>query len=401
MPALSELKIRTARPRERAYKLFDERGLFMLVTPTGGRLWRFRYRLGGVEKLLTLGAYPDVPLKRARERREDARKLVADGIDPNAKRRAEKAAHANTFEAIADEWLDLQRKTLAAETLEILGTRLKSFLYPYVGSRPITSITAQELLATLRRIEARGTHETAHRVRSLAGRVFRYAVATGRAQHDIAADLKEALAPVKSRNFASVTAPARVGELLRAIDGYTGQPVTAMALKLAPLVFVRPGELRGAEWSEFDLEGAEWRIPAVRMKMGEQHIVPLSRQAVAILRELQILTGGGRYVFPSLLSAERPMSDNTINAALRRLGYASDEQTGHGFRSMASTLLNEQGFPPDVIELQLAHSERNKVRAAYNRAQRLEERRKMMQSWADYLGTLRATPSGSNPDSHQ
>jgi integrase len=373
----------------------------MLVTPTGGRLWRFRYRLGGVEKLLTLGAYPDVPLKRARERREDARKLVADGIDPNAKRRAEKAAHANTFEAIADEWLDLQRKTLAAETLEILGTRLKSFLYPYVGSRPITSITAQELLATLRRIEARGTHETAHRVRSLAGRVFRYAVATGRAQHDIATDLKDALAPAKCRNFASVTEPARVGELLRAIDGYTGQPVTAMALKLAPLVFVRPGELRGAEWSEFDLEGAEWRIPAVRMKMGEQHIVPLSRQAVAILRELQILTGGGRYVFPSLLSAERPMSDNTINAALRRLGYASDEQTGHGFRSMASTLLNEQGFPPDVIELQLAHSERNKVRAAYNRAQRLEERRKMMQSWADYLGTLRATPSGSNPDSHQ
>jgi len=389
MPALSEMKIRAARPRERAYKLFDERGLFMLVTPTGGRLWRFRYRLGGVEKLLTLGAYPDVPLKRAREKREDARKLVADGIDPNVKRRAEKSAHANTFEAIADEWLDLQRKTLAAETLEILGTRLKSFLYPYVGRRPITSISARELLAALRRIEARGTHETAHRVRSLAGRVFRYAVATGRAQHDIAADLKDALAPVATRNFASVTEPARVGELLRAIDGYSGQPITAMALKLAPLVFVRPGELRGAEWSEFDLEGAEWRIPAVRMKMGEQHIVPLSRQAVAILRELQILTGGGRYVFPSLLSAERPMSDNTISAALRRLGYTSDEQTGHGFRSMASTLLNEQGFPPDVIELQLAHGERNKVRAAYNRAQRLGERRKMMQEWGDFLDALR------------
>jgi integrase len=394
MPALSEMKIRAARPKERAYKLFDERGLFMLVTPTGGRLWRFRYRLGGVEKLLTLGAYPDVLLKRAREKREDARKLVADGIDPNAKRRAEKSARANTFEAIADEWLNLQRKTLAIETLEILGTRLKSFLYPYVGSRPITSITAQELLAALRRIEARGTHETAHRVRSLAGRVFRYAVATGRAQHDVAADLKDALAPVKCRNFASVTEPARVGELLRAIDGYTGQPVTAMALKLAPLVFVRPGELRGAEWSEFDLEGAEWRIPAARMKMGEQHIVPLSRQAVAIVRELHALTGRGRYVFPSLLSAERPMSDNTINAALRRLGYTSDEQTGHGFRSMASTLLNEQGFPPDVIELQLAHTERNKVRGAYNRAQRLEERRKMMQAWADYLDVLK--PASGN-----
>ena len=396
MPALSEMKIRAARPRERAYKLFDERGLFMLVTPTGGRLWRFRYRMGRVEKLLTLGAYPDVPLKRAREKREDARKLVADGIDPNTKRRAEKSAHANTFEAIAVEWLDLQRKTLATETLEILGTRLKSFLYPYVGSRPITSITAQELLAALRRIEARGTHETAHRVRSLAGRVFRYAVATGRVQHDVAADLKDALAPVKCRNFASITDPARVGELLRAIDGYTGQPVTAMALKLAPLVFVRPGELRGAEWSEFDREGAEWRIPAARMKMGEQHIVPLSRQAVAILRELQILTGGGRYVFPSLLSADRPMSDNTINAALRRLGYASDEQTGHGFRSMASTLLNEQGFPPDIIELQLAHTERNKVRAAYNKAQRLEERRRMMQAWADYLEGLRLVDVNAN-----
>jgi integrase len=389
MPALSEAKIRGARPKERAYKVFDERGLFMLVTPTGGRLWRFRYRLGGVEKLLTLGGYPDVTLKRAREKRDDARRLVADGIDPSAKRHAERAAQADTFEAIAREWLELQSRSLAPETMEILGTRLKSFLYPYVGSRPIASITAQELLAALRRIEARGTNETAHRVRSLAGRVFRYAVATGRAQHDVAADLKDALAPVKSRNFASVTEPARVGELLRAIDGYSGQPITAFALKLAPLVFVRPGELRGAEWSEFDLDAAEWRIPAARMKMREQHIVPLSRQAVAILRELEILTGRNRYVFPSLLSAERPMSNNTINAALRRLGYGSDEQTGHGFRSMASTLLNEQGFQPDVIELQLAHSERNKVRAAYNRAQRIAERRKMMQAWSDYLENLR------------
>jgi integrase len=389
MPALSEAKIRASRPKERAYKVFDERGLFMLVTPTGGRLWRFRYRMGGVEKLLSLGAYPDVPLKRAREKREDARKLVADGIDPSAKRQAERATQVETFEAIAKEWLELQSRSLAAETMEILGTRLKSFLNPYVGSRPIASITAQELLAALRRIEARGRHETAHRVRSLAGRVFRYAVATGRAQHDVAADLKDALAPVKSRNFASVTEPARVGELLRAIDGYSGQPITALALKLAPLVFVRPGELRGAEWSEFDLEGAEWRIPAARMKMGEQHIVSLSRQAMEILRELHILTGNGRYVFPSLLSAERPMSDNTINGALRRLGYGSGEQTGHGFRSMASTLLNEQGFPPDIIELQLAHQERNKVRAAYNKAQRLTERRAMMQSWADFLDQLR------------
>jgi len=254
----------------------------------------------------------------------------------------------------------------------------------------VNAITAQELLAALRRIEARGKHETAHRVRALAGRVLRFAVATGRAAHDVAADLKDALAPVKSRNFASVTDPVRVGQLVRAIDGYDGQPMTALALKLAPLVFVRPGELWGAEWSEFDLENAEWRIPGSRMKMGELHIVPLSVQAVTILRELQVLTGTLRLVFPSLLSLDRPMSENTINAALRRLGYSGDEQTGHGFRSMASTLLNEQGFPPDVIELQLAHSERNKVRAAYNRAQRLAERREMMQRWADYLDGLRA-----------
>jgi integrase len=245
------------------------------------------------------------------------------------------------------------------------------------------------VLAALKRIEARGRYETAHRVRALAGRVFRYAVATGRAQHDVAADLKDALAPVKSKNFASVTDPLRVGELMRAIHGYTGQPVTALALRLAPLVFVRPGELRAAEWSEFDLANSEWRIPAERMKMGEAHIVPLARQAIAILLELEPFARGGRYLCPSLRTRDRPMSDNTVNAALRRLGYTSEEQTGHGFRSMASTLLNEQGFPPDVIELQLAHTERNKVRAAYHKAQRLPERRKMMQAWADYLDRLR------------
>jgi integrase len=390
VPALSELKIRNAKPRERAYKIFDERGLFLLVTPTGGRLWRLRYRIGNLEKLISLGAYPDVPLKRAREKRDDARRLVADEIDPSADRKAKRAAMLVTFEGVAQEWLDLQAKSLAPETISILGSRLNSGLYPYLGSRPVGAITAQELLAALRRIEARGRHETAHRVRALAGRVLRYAVATGRAQHDVAADLKDALAPVKSKNFASVTDPVRVGELMRAIDGYTGHPVTALALKLAPLVFVRPGELRAAEWSEFDLPNAEWRIPGTRMKMGEPHVVPLACQALAILRELQPLARGGRYLFASLRTRDRPMSNNTINAALRRLGYSGEEQTAHGFRSMASTLLNEQGFPPDVIELQLAHAERNKVRAAYNKAQRLAERRKMMQAWADYLDGLRA-----------
>jgi integrase len=401
MPVLNEARIRATRPKDRAYKLFDERGLFMLVTPSGGRLWRFRYRLGGVEKLLTLGAYPDVSLKRAREKRDDARKLVADDVDPSAKRQAERTALADTFEAIGGEWLNLQRAKLVAETVSILEARLKTYLYPYLGGRAISAITVQELLRVLRRIEARGKNETAHRVRSLASRIWRYAVATGRAERDITTDLRGALAPVKARNFAAIIEPARVGELLRTIHGYQGHGVvTPFALKLAPLVFVRPGELRAAEWSEFDLDGAEWRIPAARMKMGEQHIVPLSRQAVEILRELHPLTSRKRYVFPSLLTRDRPMSENTINAALRRLGYGGDEQTGHGFRSMASTLLNEQGFPPDVIELQLAHAERNKVRAAYNKAQRLGERKNMMQWWADYLDALRTGVTQSGKDSH-
>jgi integrase len=392
MPLLSEARIRASRPKDRLYKVFDERGLFLLTTPSGGRLWRFRYRLGGVEKLLTLGAYPDVSLKRAREKRDDARKLVADDVDPSAKRQAEKTAQADTFEAIGTEWLNLQKTKLVAETISILEARLKTYLFPYLGSRPISAIPVQELLAVLRRIEARGKNETAHRVRSLASRVWRYAVATGRAERDITTDLRGALAPVKARNFAAIVDPARVGELLRAIHGYQGHGVVAaLALKLAPLVFVRPGELRAAEWSEFDLDGAEWRIPAAKMKMGEQHIVPLSRQAVAILREVHPLTGRGRYVFPSLVTRDRPMSENTINAALRRLGYDGNEHTGHGFRSMASTLLNEQGFPPDVIELQLAHAERNKVRAAYNKAQRLGERKAMMQAWSDYLDGLRVS----------
>jgi integrase len=386
---LNDSKIRSAKPRERAFKLYDERGLFLLVTPTGGRLWRLKYELHGHEKLISLGAYPDVTLQRARDRREAARKLICDDIDPSDQRKTERAVLAQTFQGVANEWLELQKKSLAPETISILGARLTSGLYPYLGNRPIATIRAQEVLFALKRIEARGKHETAHRVRALAGRVFRYAVATGRAQHDVAADLKDALAPVKSRNFASVTDPARVGELMRAIHGYSGQPVTALALKLAPLVFVRPGELRAAEWSEFDLAAAEWRIPAARMKMREAHIVPLARQALSILRELEPWARGGRYLFPSLRTRDRPMSNNTINAALRRLGYSSEEQTGHGFRSMASTLLNEQGYPPDVIELQLAHSERNKVRAAYNKAQRLPERRTMMQAWADYLDGLR------------
>jgi integrase len=396
MPTLTESTIRAAKSKEKPYKLFDEKGLFLLVTPPGGRLWRFKFRYGGVEKLLAIGPYPDVPLKRARERRDEARRLLADRIDPSAKRQAERAAQADTFKAIALEWLAKQK--LADSTREKAEWMFETLLFPYIGAKQITSITAPDVLAALRRVEAQGKHETAHRAKQRTGQVFRYAIATGRAEHDVTADLKGALAPVETQHFAAITEPQRVGELLRAIDSYVGQPSVATALKLAPLVFLRPGELRAAEWSEFDLEGAEWRIPGQRMKMGEQHVVPLSQQAIAILRDIQPLTGSGRFVFPSLRTATRSISDGTLNAALRRLGFSKDDMTGHGFRTMASTLLNEQGWHPDLIELQLAHAERNKIRAAYNRAQRLPERRQMMQAWADYLDGLKvAGAKGSWP----
>lgn len=392
MPTLYETRIRAARPAEKPYKLFDERGLFLLVTPAGGRLWRLRYRLAGVEKLLALGAYPDVPLKRAREKRDEARKLVADGIDPSARRQAERCAAANTFKAVADEWLVTKKQSLTPATWQRDHDLLFRWVVPYIGNRPIAAIEAPDLLDTLKRIEAKNLPETAHRTREICGRVFRYAIATGRAGRDITADLRGALAPRVTKNFAAITEPAKVGELLRAIDGYDGQPATSAALKLAPYVFVRPGELRAAEWSEFTFDGDEpvWRIPAERMKMREPHIVPLCRQVVAILRDVQPVTSHDRYVFPAIGGGGRPLSENTLNGALRRLGYSSEQMTPHGFRSLASTLLNERGVNPDLIELQLAHAERNKVRAAYNRAQRLAERRAMMQDWADYLDSLRA-----------
>ena len=390
MPQLTDTAIRSAKPQEKPYKLADGQGLYLLVQPSGSRLWRLKYRIDGREKLLSVGIYPAVSLKIARERRDDARRMMAAGVDPSAKRKAERAARADTFEAIAREWLTLKSKSLTERTYEKRLSRLEAFVFPYLGKRPVSTITAPDLLTVLKRVEARGKNETAHRVRSESSAVFRYAIATGRAERDPAADLRGALAPVVVRNHAAITEPTKIGELLRAIHGYTGQPVTEYALKLLPLTFVRPGELRGAEWSEFDLDGAEWRIPAARMKMREQHIVPLSSQAVTLLRELHPLTGSGRYLFPSLRTTGRPISNNTLNAALRRLGYTGDDMVSHGFRSMASTCLNERGWNPDLIELQLAHAERDEVRGAYNRAQRLVDRRKMMQAWADYLDGLRA-----------
>lgn len=369
------------------------------MTPEGGRYWRLKYRFGGKERGLALGVYISpagdtvVPLVDARAAREQAKQLLAKGIDPGAEHRREKANHAQTFEAVAREWLGLRGHKMAPATAAKATWLLETYLYPLLGSRPVSDCTAALLLEALRKIEQDGKHETAHRAKQIAGRVLRYAVATGRAERDPSHDLRGALAPVSTRNRAAISDPAKVGALLRAIDGYEGQPATTCALRLAPLTFVRPGELRGAHWSEVDLGKAEWRIPANCMKMREAHLVPLSRQAVDLLSELKLVTGRGRYVFPSLRTNDRPMSENTINAALRSLGYSSDVQTGHGFRAMASTLLNEQGFPPDVIELQLAHAERSRVRAAYNRAQRVPERRKMMQAWADYLDGLR---EGSN-----
>lgn len=394
--SLTEVEIRTAKGQAKAYKLYDEKGLFLLVKPTGGRLWRFKYFFDRAERLLSLGLYPDVSLKVARARRDEARRMVADGIDPSAKRKAEQDSKIDTFNAIAQEWLLTKKSSLSEGTWQRDHDQLVKMLGPHIGKRPITEIEAPDLLSVLRDIEAKGNHDTAHRVRAVCGRVFRYAIATGRATRDVSADLKGALAPKGTESYAAITDPAKVGALLQAIEGYDGQRTTHAALRIAPYVFVRPGELRAAERSEFDLEKAEWRIPAERMKMGELHIVPLARQVVRILRELQLHTNGSRYVFPAIGGQPRPLSENTLGAALRRIGYTSDVMTAHGFRSTASTLLNELGWNPDLIELQLAHKERNKVRAVYNRAQRLAERRTMMQAWADHIDDLRAAAAQSS-----
>lgn len=391
---LTPSAVSNAKPQASAYKLADERGMYLLVKPDGARWWRFDYRRPTTKKrnTLSLGVFPDVSLKQARERREEARKLLADGIDPGDKRKAESTADADTLEAVAREWYAKHSPNWAAGHGDKIIRRLERDVFAWIGNKPIASLTAPDVLAVLRRIDSRGARETAHRAHQNIGQVFRYAIATGRASNDPTPSLRGAIPPAQAKHFASITNPDRIGELLRAIDAYTGYYVTRNALQLAPLVFVRPGELRAAEWPEIDLDKREWRIPAERMKMRTPHIVPLSMQAVAILRELQPLTGNGRLVFPSLRTRERAMSENTVNAALRRLGYDGDTMTGHGFRSMASTLLNEQGWNRDAIERQLAHAERDAIRAAYNYAEHLPERRKMMQAWADFLDTLRASP---------
>jgi integrase len=387
---LSDIKIKSLKPKDKLYSITDEKGLSLEVSPKGGRWWRFKYRFEGKQKRCSLGTYPEVSLKQARNKRDEYRALVASGIDPLASRKAEKLSKSgyDTFEYVAREWHSKFKLNWSESHASRILIRLENDVFPWIGKHNITHITAPELLKTLRRVESRGALETAHRIHQVCGQIFRYAVATGRAERDPAADLKGALPPAKPKHHPSVTDPVKIGELMRAIQSYSGHFVTACALKLAPLVFVRPGELRHAEWSELDLELGEWRIPAEKMKMKTLHIVPLSKQALVILNDLQPLTGGGKYLFPSIRTKERPISENTINGALRRLGYSKDQMTGHGFRSMASTILNEQGWNKDAIERQLAHSERDGVRAAYNYAEYLPERKRMMQEWADYLDDL-------------
>lgn len=391
--SLTDVAARAAKPADKPYKLAAGGGLYLEVMPSGSKYWRMKYRFAGREKRLAIGVYPKVSLKDASAARDRARALLNDGRDPSSEKRTAKLlarqSADNRFEAVAREWLETRRGDLADSTWKKTEWMLETFVFPWVGQRPIGEIAASEMLAVFRRMEAQDKLETMQRVKQVSGQVFRYAVATGRAERDPTADLRGALKTRKNRHFASITDPQKIGELLRAIDGYTGQFTTLCALKLAPLVFTRPGELRHAEWAEISLGRAQWNIPGEKMKMGTPHIVPLSKQAVAILTELHPLTGKGKYVFPSVRSNRDPMSENTVNAALRRLGYGTDDMTGHGFRSMASTLLHEMGWNSDAIERQLAHAERNAIKAAYNRAEHLPERRRMMQAWADYLDALR------------
>ena len=388
---LTNTAIRNAKPRVKRYRLFDSQGLYIEVAPSGGKWWRLKYRILGKEKRLSLGVYPEVSLKDAREKRDQARRSLSEGADPIEARKLQSIADGTSFEAVAREWFIKFAPGWSESHANRILRRLENDVFPWLGSRSIDQIDPPELLKVARRIESRGALETAHRAIRNCGQVFRYAVATGRAERDPTTDLSGALPPARSRHYPTITDPEAIGDLLRAIDGYQGSPITRAALRLAPLVFVRPGELRHAEWPDINLKSAEWRIPPEKMKHRRIHLVPLSRQAIAILKELQLLTGHGQYLFPGRRSPRRPMSENTINAALRNLGYDKNQMTGHGFRSMASTLLNEQGcWHPDAIERQLAHVEGNSVRAAYNYAEHLEERRRMMQWWADYLDGLKS-----------
>ena len=391
--ALTDTAVRRAKPTEKARKLADEMGLYLLIQPTGGKLWRLDYRFNGVRKTLALGSYPDVSLASARERRDDARKLLANDIDPGEYRKIQKAAKieraANSFEVVAREWFAKHSPNWAASHADKIIQRLEKDVFPWLGRRPIGEIKAPEVLACLRRIETRGALDTAHRAQQNCGQVFRYAVATGRAERDPTGDLRGALPTAKVGHFAAITDPDEVGALLRAMDDVSATFVVKCALRLAPLLFVRPGELRTAEWAGIDFDKAQWCYFVTKTKT--EHLVPLATQAVAILRELHALTGTGRYVFPGARTNGQPMSNGAVDVALRRAGYSTrEEQSGHGFRAMARTILHqEMGIAPEVIEHQLAHRVPDALGTAYNRTKFLVQRREMMQRWADYLDKLR------------
>lgn len=396
--SLTDIAIRRAKTRDKPYKIYDELGLFLVISPSGSRLWRMKFRHGGSEKKLSFGAYPQVSLRDARKMRDDARDLIADGKDPALERQRDKlragALADNTFTSIASEYCRKRRRDGDRAWAPATATRceyLLSLLDNSIGKMPIHEIEPIDALAAIRKIEKRGKLESARRTLQLASAVFRYAVATARLRSDPTRDLRGALLTPTVTHYGAVTDANEVGDLLRAIDGYEGQGMTKWALQLAPHVFVRPGELRHARWDEIDLETALWTIPAEKMKMRKPHHVPLSRQSIAILQEIRAITGSSGYVFPSMRSRTRPMSENTLNAALRRLGYASNEMTAHGFRAMASTILNESGkWSPDAIERALAHGDSDKVRAAYHRGTHWKERVLMAQWWSDLLDSLRS-----------
>ena len=393
--ALTDTTVKNAKPKEKDYKLTDEKGMYLFVATSGGKSFRLDYRFAGKRKTFAIGVYPETTLKEAREERDKARKLIANNIDPLEDRKAKKAQliaeTTNTFEAIANEWFEKMKSKWTDYYAEKKWGSLKKDVLPILGTKPIRNITPGDVRAILDSIQARGAIDIAHRVKGICGEIFSYAINTDRCDRNPSKEVTGSLIPKRNKHRAAITDPKEVGGLLRAIDSYTGDFVTQCALKLTPYLMLRPGELRHAEWAEIDFEKKQFRIPAEKMKMKRIHIVPLAEQAIAILRQIQPVTGQGKYVFPSVRSRDRAMSENTVTAALRRMGFTKEEMTAHGFRGMASTLLHENGFKSDVIEAQLAHAQRNKVKAAYNHAEYLLERAEMMNWWADYLDELRSS----------
>lgn len=390
---LTDTAVKNAKPTDKARKLADEKGLYLEVAPNGGKWWRLKYRVAGKEKRLSLGVYPEVGLKEAREKRDKARKLIAEGIDPSEQRKAKRIDEANKanngFEAVAREWHTSRKVRWSDSYASSILAMFERHVFPVIGKRPVSELNPPEVLRVLRKIELRTVH-TAHKAKERISEVMRYAIATGRAERDPCPDLRGALSPIVTQHFAAITDPKEVGAMLRAFDGFNGTLIVRCALMLAPLVFCRPGELRQAQWADISLEAGEWAYTVSKTKT--DHLVPLSKQAISILEEIKELTGHSRYVFPSIRDYDRPMSDAAINAALRRMGYdTKTEITGHGFRAMARTILAEQLHQkPEVIEHQLAHKVPDALGAAYNRTRFIKERKEMMQLWADYLDKLKA-----------